>query len=366
MSIKNKYIRKIEETVERQKKGEYLFVPCSIPYFNKDFSGISKNDITIFTAGTSQGKTSFFKLVMFDAIKNAIKLNLKIKFLLFLLEESEEKFVHSIIGYLLYDKYKIRYNTIEFCGRKVNDKGDNIILSDDIVELIKGLDDEVELYLSYMVIHTNIISPSIIYKTVKKYCRPLIQYYNKDKKLTIEDIENQKEFTHFEESEEIVVVATDHISLQSENNELIFETIDKMRFYSKMYMEKILHCHVMWIQQNSKASGSLEAIKNELYFASNTNLSDNKSTASDAYNIISITCPNLYDVKKWRGYDIEKLKSGLSIVTMTKARYGRVNIKLPFFWDGKTGHYELLPKKDEEDFEEKMEKYYEMVRNFYK
>jgi len=289
-----------------------------------------------------------------------------IKFILFLLEENEERFVHSIISYLLYQKYNVRFNTVEFSGRKVNDKGEQIIVPKDIRDKIKSLDKEIEQYLSYMKIYTNINQPESIYKEVKKYARTKIQYYNNDIKLTIEDIEKEKPYTHFVEDEEIIVPCIDHISLVSSKDKDLYGSIDDLCQYSKFYMEMILKCHVFLIQQNSKANGTVESIKNELYFASLTGLSDNKSSSNSAYDVVSVTLPVMYDVKKWRKYDIEKLKSGFAVVSLVKARYGRVNYRIPLFFDGKVNHYELLPSTKDPDFETKMEVYYERVENFYK
>lgn len=359
-------IDRIREVTVLQKKGEHLFCPCSIPEFNKDFTGLGKGSITCITAGTSQGKTSFLKFLMFDAIKNAIKLKIKIKFLLFLLEENEERFTHSVISYLLFKNYGIRYSTVEFSGRKVDNKGKIQIIDDNVLDKIDEIKEEVSLYMSYMKIYTNVNQPGSIYKIVKGYARDRVQYFDGETPLTIEDIEKEKKYTHVIESDEIIVPVVDHISLISLKDKNLYDAIESLRYYCKFYMEKILHCHVIWVQQNSKANGTVEAIKNELYFASLTNLSDNKSTSNDAYDVISVTLPNMYDVKKWRSYDVDKMKNGLAVVFLAKARYGRVNIKVPFFFDGKCNYYEILPRSKDEAFEDKMEEFYDRVKNFYK
>lgn len=360
------HLSKIRQTRDSQLKGEVLFLPCTIPQFSKDYSGVGKESITILTGSTSQGKSSFFKYLMFNLIENAIKYKIKAKFIVFLLEETEERFYHSIISYLLYKKWGLRYSTVEFSGRRVNDNGEIDILPKDILEKIESLEDEAQKYLSYISAHTNIVNPESMYTVVKNYARDKIKYFNNGVQLTFEDIEDEKPFTHVEETSEIIIPCIDTINLAKVKKKDKYESLEDIKFYGKFRMEKILHCHVFWIQQNSKASGTPDSIKQELYFASTTNLSDNKSTSDDSYDIISVTIPNFYDIKTYRGYSVDKLKNGLAVVFLAKARYGMVNKKIPFFFDGKVNHYEILPSTKLTDFEERIKPYYEKVENFYK
>lgn len=365
-NIENLTLSNIRKVRDKHFKGELSFIPCTIPFFSRDYSGVGKKSITIITASTSQGKTSFFKFMLFNLIENAIKHNIKCKFIYFLLEEDEEKFYHSILGYLMYKKFGIRLSTVEFSGRKIDSNGKLVLLSEDELLKVESLENDVKSYLSYIIYYTNVNQPSLMYTIVKEYCRNKIKYYDKGKLLTIEEIEQGHTFDVVEDTDEIVVPIFDHISLAKLKGKEKYEVIENLKFYCKTYMEKILHCHVFYIQQNSKASGTPESIKQELYFASLTNLSDNKSTSDDAYDVISVTLPNFYDVKKWRGYDVEKLRNGLSVIFLAKARYGLVNRKIPFFFDGKANHYELLPSTKNPEFEELIEPYYERIENFYK
>ena len=359
------YLNKIKARRQSQLNGEVLFLPCTIPEFSKDFSGVGKESITIITGSTSQGKSSFFKYLMFNLIENAIKYNIKAKFILFLLEETEERFYHSILSYLLYKKHNLRYSTIEFTGRRVNSKGEIDILPQSIIDKLDGLEKEAQKYLSFIQVETNIVDPQSMYNVVKEYARDKVRYFDGDYQVTFEDVQNEKSFTRVEETTEIIIPCIDTINLAKVKRKDKYEMLEDIKYYGKFCMEKIIHCHIFWIQQNSKAAGTPDSIKQELYFASITNLSDNKSVADDAYDVISVTIPNFYDCKSYRGYSVDKLKNGLAVVFLAKARYGMVNKKIPFYFDGKVNYYELLPSVKLSDFEEKIKPFYDKVENFY-
>lgn len=64
--------------------------------------------------------------------------------------------------------------------------------------------------------------------------------------------------------------------------------------------------------------------------------------------VIGLFAPARYNLKKYRGYDIEFFKDSFRSILFLKDRnYGLANTYLPLYFNGKTNVFDELPKIEE-------------------
>ena len=304
---------------------DYLPMPDGLGEISKSwFRGRIRGQLTCITGGTSSGKTSLYKYIIFETIRWAIKRKKNYKVLLFLLEESVEEFEYSLLSYLLFRAKKRRYNIEHFLGIGKSVKKEHLEELKELSETYNG------------------------------------KFLFRGKELTQEQLDAGEKWTSYEanDKDSHVEVVVDHISEivkqsgQATEADAMADCVREMRTLAA----KKLRYYVFIIQQQMLQMESLEHIKESMMYASIQGLGDNKRLARAYHNMIGMTDPNRYGLKiattNTGNYKIDQLGSYQRVIGILKKRFGISNRRDIAFFDGCCGIFDNMPKHDTNDYKE--------------
>lgn len=333
---------------------DYLPMPDGLGEISKSwFRGRIRGQLTCITGGTSSGKTSLYKYIIFETIRWAIKRKKNYKVLLFLLEESVEEFEYSLLSYLLFRAKKRRYNIEHFLGIGKSVKKEHL-------EELKELSKTFELFRSYFIIEDGIYNTFGIWKSIRAYARNNGKFLFRGKELTQEQLDAGEKWTSYvpNDPNSHVEVVVDHISEivkqsgQATEADAMADCVRDMRTLAA----KKLRYYVFIIQQQMLQMESLEHIKESMMYASIQGLGDNKRLARAYHNMIGITDPNRYGLKiattNTGNYKIDQLGSYQRVIGILKKRFGISNRRDIAFFDGCCGIFGNMPKPDANEYKE--------------
>ena len=376
----NNIISGLEEKRNNRIEGKYNCIPFSdnFPRLSKFLPGIIKGVQYIVTANSGVGKTQLAKYLFvktpYDFIKNHPESKLKLKILYFALEESKQEFINTMIVVYLAEKHGIFIDVLEL--ESMYDSP----LDSSILEKIKEGKEYFEDLFNSVDVIDSVSNPYGIYKYCREYSNNNGSHYwtqlsnvdDKDRKfITHEEYEKLTDLTkrnwkysHYvpNDENEYVIVLTDHISLlQPENNTTLHQTMGN---WSANYCRKQLTKHwnyvVVNIQQQAAANEDVEHYKANKLEPSLSSLGDNKLTARDSLVVIGLFAPDRYEVKKYLGYDIEKMKDNFRSLIILKNRIGKPNLKLGLYFDGAINKFKELPEPHDT---ERLKRVYQTIEN---
>ena len=320
---------------EDRKNGVVKAIPCTLERFNNLWPGLLKGDYLCITGSTSSGKTTLMKkIAVIDSIEYAIQTNLDLKILYFGLEESEEQFDYTILAYLIYKKFKVRYNIIDFLSIKD-------VLPKEVLGYIKEVSEEFNQFKSYIVYHDNTYNPFGIYKLIRDFAETRGTFdkaHDEDENWSFYTPNNPNEF---------VIVVVDHLSLLSPEtkhmNKLDLAMQDLSMYLRTKASKKFNYCIVV-VHQQMAESEDLEHVKNKRWMPTLQGAADNKRITRDYLTVIGIGNPSRYRIKNHEGYEINQYNGYLRFIEILKQRYGQVpDRELPIFIDGKVNYIRTAP-----------------------
>lgn len=315
-------------------------IPCSIPRFNKEFSGIRKGDYICFTGNTSSGKTTLTKkIAVFDSIEYAIKTNLDLKILYFGLEESEEEFDYSLLSYLL-KKYKnLRYNILDFEYVTGELKESDLTAVDEVMVIFNQ-------WKSYIKYYDSVLHPYSIYLEVRNFANERGEFI-----ITNPDHSNWDTYLPHNPNEFIIVIV-DHISLveteKKHNNQLDLAMKD-MSTYLRQYVSKKFKYTAISVHQQAAVNEDLDHIKESQWMPTLNGLGDNKRIGRDYLTVIGIGNPKRYGINSFGNYtQLNEYDGFLRFIVIRKQRYGAVDNYMPIYFDGKCNWIRDAPTDSKE------------------
>jgi replicative DNA helicase len=333
-------------------EGRVRAVPYALPKLNARLPIFSKGLYTIITSNSGQGKSTLINFMVFSAIKNSIDKNIPFKVMYFLLEDNYEKLILNLMSYLLYLDSGQRIGYLELTS--LSDK----TLPQDILNKIDSLKPLLNQYVERLIIHDNILNPTGIYNTVKKYAieNNHVRVVKKEIAGEIRDV--------FEkiDNPEIVSVIVDHVSLITLEQGLttLRDSMTRLSQYFKQYITTKFDMGCIIIQQQAADNEDITHIKEKKLVPSLAGLADNKALQRDARLILALYNPSRYEIRVDNGYDISLLQNYYRSVHVLKNSHGESNVNCPVFFDGKVSFIsELPPVKDVE----KIQKVYKHIRN---
>jgi len=320
-------------------------------------------------------KTQLWKSLLlwntFIFVKKYPDTKIKPKLLLFLLEESEEEFLDSLISTFLFYKYAIRVDPLDISSDRRNP------LSQDVLDKITDCTEKLEELLQYVEIVTSVYNATGIYLYCRDYSRRNgTHYYNLlvsgENEINYEVYSrlSQEEKAKYKYSRyvpndpnEHVIVVGDHIGLLTpEEGGTLHEAMSKFTTtYCRKNMSKHWNYSIIAIQQQAGAqenqqftySGSsiISKIKPSL-----AGLADNKLTQRDFHVVIGLFAPDRYEIAEYEGYNIQKLRDNFRSIIVLKNRKGRSNVEIPALFYGDVNYIAELPaaKDINEEFYKKL------------
>lgn len=332
----------IKERRKRILEGKVNCIPSPFKTFKYDFPGIELGTYYLISGGAKSSKSKITNfLFVFNAILYAYQHPdlVKLKIFYTLLEEKAENITMKFICYLLYIKEGIRIDI-----KTLKSVDNTRVLNEEIVQKIE--EPEYKDILMFFQEHIEFISernPTGIYNTIKRYADNNGTTHTKKVKGFDKEI-----FDYYEPNnpDEYVLSVIDHVGLIATERGMDLRTsIKKLSEYMKIIRNKYGYIPVVVQQQNSQTN-NLEAFKAVKIRPTQAGCADSTDPPKDCDVMLGISNPFSFELPKYLGYDISKLKDNARFLEVVLGRDGESNAILPMFFDGAVGYYAPLPRAD--------------------
>lgn len=349
MRIYNKIYKNIENNLIKKESGGITSISPPFERLSKRYPGWVKGTYTIISASSGVGKTKAAKFFAVTSVYEFIKKNpaIKTKIFYFALEESKDMFWLSIMSTLLYTRYDISLSP-----RELLSLGD-YSLDRKLLDYVQQVQAEINDMESYIEVIDNVFNPYGIYKVVRDYFDTA--GIGEFTKVATEEGEINGEFKYKDEDLYVFAI-TDHLSLLTPDSNGKYtqqSTLhEAMGYFSREYclkhMCKRLKCVVINIQQQSAEKEKQEFYKGQSIEKklepSLDGLADNKLTQRDADLVLGLFAPTRYELERYRGYDINRLKDRYRCLIFLKDRhYGLANNYVNLYFNGASNIMKELP-----------------------
>jgi hypothetical protein len=353
------YLEKRRQNVLR---GGINSIPSPFKRFDDDFIGFEQKMMYIVSSFTKGGKTQFTLSLLFDALEYAFnnpeKVRLKIFYIM--LEETDEGMTQRYISYLLN-----RLSGIRISPRDLRSSKNDNPLDENILILLQDEKYQKRLEFFEKVFDFSTVSnPTGILKIGKQYAEENGIVHKKKTKYKDEfGVTKETEtFDWYEpnDPQEYKFMVIDHLSLcDPERGMTQKEAMDKISEYMAKYLRNRYGYTIIVIQQQSAETESNDSFKLGRIRPSVRGLSDTKYTARDCNMMLGLFSPYKFNLDKYLGYDIIKLKDHVRFLEVCVGRDGSQGGIIALFFDGATCSFYELPPPDDILALEKVYKYIE-------
>lgn len=178
------------------------------PRLSKYVPGIFRGTLTNILAGTGIGKSKYAKFLSIIIPYEISKMyDFDYKVIYFALEEPKEQFIDEMILMQLYIKYGIEMDRLTLNSMY------EVSLSQDILDKIETVSEEVETILEKVDIIDTIKNPTGLFNYVRNYSNQIGTHHYKTIEIDKKDV---KVYSHYtQENDKFVLVVTDHIGSRS-------------------------------------------------------------------------------------------------------------------------------------------------------
>lgn len=366
MSLIQRVLNNLEERRQRVLRGDINCIPSPFKSFQQDFPGIEQGKYYCVSGASKSGKSQltsylFLYTPILYAYNNPEQLRVQIFY--FPLEETPEKITIRFMCHLL---YVLSGRKIRISPMKLQSVTQGYVVDKEVLELLNSL--EYRSILDFYEDHVHFITdrnPTGCYKTVMRYAQEAGTIHRK--KVIIENketgVKQEKEvFDYYEpkDPDEYVEIIWDHQSLtEIERDWSLKQCIDKLSEYFMVFRNHYNYIPVMVAQQNSETI-SLDAFKNNKIRPTLAGIADSKNVGKDCSVMLGITNPFAFEVPKYLGYDIVRLRGYARFLEVVLNREGESNGVLALYFDGATNYFAPLPSvKDETN----LEKVYSLIQS---
>lgn len=365
MSLKERVIEGIVEKRQNILDGKFNCIPSPFKRFRSDFPGVEQGCYYTVTSSTKMGKSQFTSFVfIYNSLMFAFehKDKIRVKILLFPLEETPERIFQRFISHIIYVRSgqtirvspKELRSTLQALPQKVLD----YISTEEIQELLDFFEENV--------IFCNDSNPTGIYKTCKEYAEKNGTVYKKPFKKK-DEFGNERTYYAFDryepnDKDEYRIVILDTINLiETEKGYTTKQAIDKMSEYFAKELRNKYGFSIVVIQQQSVESENNDAFKLNKIRPSVANLGDSKYTSRDSEVTLGLFSPAKFGLTQYLGYDITKFKDNIRFVEMITNRNGEMGGIIALFFDGATCNFFELPLPNETEELNKVYKYLQEI-----
>lgn len=335
---------------------------------------IPKGYQILWTAGSGIGKSqTWIGIIMYSIYKlksKHIKLNLKTKIIIALLEDTREMFVDRLYSMILYDKFKIKVT-----GFQLQSMGET--LSKEHHDKIDIVQKDVELLLEDCEIIDSVYHPTGIYKWCRSISNEYGKHIYKDKEFVNDDGTKYKKeiYAGYELKEEykdhnfmLILDNLNNLSPEKVEGKMLTER-ETINTWSRRYCRLKITKHWKWtvlnvIQQAAESErpqydhrGNLviEKIKPSL-----DALGNSKECQRDHYIVFGVFAPARFGIAQYpqeNGYNTELLSDNFRSLIILKSNLSISNVEIPLYFDGGMSMVRELPTVDKMTPE-----YYDSIR----
>jgi replicative DNA helicase len=380
MNIYSKVKEEISNNAEKAAQGRLNCIPFPLKTLNKYIPGIMRGIYYAITASTGVGKTKFAKFAFVKAAYHFHKEHpdggINPKILYFLLEESKEEFIYSMIIDELWDRWKIRVDMYDLMSYREK-------LPQDVIDKIDELEEYFKDFEKVVTLIDTISNPTGVFKEVRKYSEqhgthyytPLNSettgtlYISKEEYQSKQGHEKEQwKYSHYEPTDpkDHVIVITDHISLLSTERgaESLHAAMQKWSSeYVVMQIIKHYKYTVVAVHQQVASGENVEHKKAQALEPDLSKLGDNKMIGRDYKIVLGLFAPYVHGIQKHNGYDITKLGPYYRCLSILKHRNGKSNVDIGLYFDGATTTYKDLPLPTDQERMNNLYRYINQLEN---
>lgn len=341
----------LEENKRNIEEGKINGIPFPLEQFRSYVPIIRKKQFHLVTAKQKHGKSQITNYIfVYHTLLYAYQHPEFIDpyILYFNWEEGDEEILERFMSYYLYTKTKKRYSPTE-----LNSPDKERLLDDETLALLKS--DEYKKIFQYFTDHVEFCGQ---YRTTVAVDIKIKSYFKENGDCTYKDsyykdVDGITQTTRSVDSyteknpKRWTILFFDHVSLiQPIKTETLFGAIGTLSKNCVIY-KNTYKAIVVFIQQQSKELGGLEASKQGRIRPDDTFLSDNKSTVNDCTQFWGISDPVTANIPEYLGYNLNKFGHYLRLFELIYNRQGEGGKVSALFFDGAVNYFYPLPKPDD-------------------
>lgn len=364
MSISEERLQVYHKESQNREEGVLNGIPLfyTFPKLATILPAIPNGYPILWTANSGVGKTQswigIFVYTVYKLKKEHPELNIKIKLVIVLLEDTKEMFIDRLYCMLLFNLYQIVLEPMALHSQKETP------LSKDILEKLTLVKVEVDNILEDCEIADSIYNSTGIYKWARTISNKLGKHHQKEVMFSDSD-GNQtptKVYSHYEQNDKnthvlMVVDNLNNLAVEMKDGRLLTEreTINLWtRTYCRLQITKHWHWSVINIIQQAadtesqqftmKGVSIVEKLKPSL-----SGLGNSKECQRDHFLIFGLFAPARYGIGKYpdSGYDINKLEDKFRSLIILKSNISKSNIEIPMYFNGACSLVREMPSLNE-------------------
>lgn len=386
MNKVNSRIKTLEQFRIDRDKGIIQGIPLweDFPKLGDVVPTIEKSRVILNFANSGVGKSMITRykdiFVPWNYCRNHPELEIDLKFVIFLLEDSEEEFIDYMLSLILYKVHKIRLHPKSL--RSANRQP----IGKDIIQKLNSIEPIVDELISKCTIYDSIYNSYGIYKEARGISEERgdhtyiheptgevlnkVQFSqlkelsdrdsNKDRKELIEAGYNLRDYQNFwnynkyipKNSKEHVILVCDNINCLNPDRyqpSLMAAMEDLMYNWFRKSITKHWGWTTVAVQQSSASSEEEEyTFKGESIIRKLepklSDLGDSKKTQRACHLIYALMAPARHGISNYLNYNVKELEDRLRVLFLLKANEGISNIRLPLWFYGECNAFNEMPK----------------------
>jgi len=346
------------EEKENREKGYLNGIPLfyTFPKLGSIIKTVPKGYPILWTGNSGTGKTQtwigIFVYNIYYLKKWHPELNLNVKLVIALLEDTKEMFIDRLYSLLFYNLYGIVVDADELHSRNENS------LSEDIISKLSDVEQEINIILEDCEIIDSVYNPTGLYKWARNISSKLGTHHKKSMLFTDKDGRETSEevYSHYEPNDPnqqvlMIVDNLNNLSQEMKEGRLMSER-ETINTWTRSYCRLQITKHYRWsviniIQQSSdsekqqydfKGNNIIDKVKPSL-----DSLGNSKECQRDNFLVVGIFTPNRYGIDNYAKFDISKLGDNFRSLIILKSNLSQTNIEIPFYFNGACSLLRELP-----------------------
>jgi hypothetical protein len=348
------YLEELKNREEGKLNGIPLFY--SFPKLGSVIKTIPRGYPMLWSGNSGTGKTQswigIFVYNIYNMKRNHPELNLNVKLLIVLLEDTKEMFIDRLYSMLFWNMYRMVVDADELHSRNENP------LSKEIADKLLDVGKEINFILDDCEIVDSIYNPTGIYKWARTISNQYGEHKYIQKNFTSEDgeIKPTDVYSHYEQKDpnlQVLMIVDNLNNLAQEriDGRLLSEreTINMWtRNYCRLQITKHWRFSILNVIQQTaesetqqfdfRGNNSIEKVKPTL-----SGLANSKECQRDHFLVVGIFAPNRYGIDKYERFDITKLGDNFRSLIILKSNLSATNKEIPFYFNGACSLMRELP-----------------------
>jgi len=355
---KQKYIEERDNKVKGVLNGIPLFY--SFPKLGSVVHSIPRGYPILWAGNSGTGKTQswigIFVYSIYKLRKEHPELNLKIKLVIALLEDTKGMFIDRLYSLLLFEMYGMKVDTQELHSLKEK------AVSDDIIGKLDAVQKEIDFILEDCEIADSIYNPTGVYKWARTVSNKYGTHHNKKMIFTSPTGEEteQEVYSHYTLTDPnmqflMIVDNLNNLAQEKIEGHLLSER-ETINMWTRTYCRLQVTKHWNWAviniiqfsadnesaQYNNRGEIIVSRVKPAL-----SGLGNSKECQRDHFMVFGIFAPNRYGILTYEGYDVSLMGDNFRSLCVLKSNISATNVEIPFYFDGSCSLMRELPKPTE-------------------